>query len=98
MNTTDKEERSSYISHARHSKLFAFPMLSPWTRSRMLNLVLEAIRFPHTQPMQKESNAGLGTLRYLPLETRRKVCDLLLFDTCTEHTKRRTIREFLFTK
>ena len=43
--------------------------------------------------MDKESNNGLGPLSYLPLETRRKIHDLLLFDTCTEQTKRRTIRE-----
>ena len=62
----------------------------------MLDLVLEAICFPHAQSMDKVSNAGLGTLSYLPLETRRKMYDLLLFDTFTEHTKRRTIRELLF--
>ena len=43
--------------------------------------------FTHGQHMDKESNAGFGTLRYLPLETRRMIYDLLLFDQCTEHTK-----------
>ena len=43
--------------------------------------------------MDKESDAGLGTLSYLPLETRRKIYDLLLFDTYTKNTKCRTIRE-----
>ena len=36
--------------------------------------------------MDKESNAGFGTLSYLALETRRMIYDFLLFDQCTEHT------------
>ena len=41
--------------------------------------------FTHGQHMEKESNAGFGTLSYLPLETRRMIYDFLLFDQCTEH-------------
>ena len=37
------------------------------------------------QHLNKESNAGFGTLSCFPPKIRRKVYDLLLFDQCTEH-------------
>ena len=43
--------------------------------------------------MDKESNAGLGIPSYLPPEILWEIYDLLLFDSCTKHTKSRTIRE-----
>ena len=35
--------------------------------------------------MNKETNAGLGNLNFIPLEIRRMIYNLLLFDQCTEH-------------
>ena len=52
--------------------------------------------FSHTQHVDKEWNAGLRKLSHRLLQTRRKIYDLLLFDTCTVHTKYRTTRELVF--
>ena len=48
--------------------------------------------------MEKEWNAGLGTLSHLPLEIRRKIYDVLLFDSCTVHNKYQSIRENMFVR
>ena len=67
------------------------------SRTRVVEQTEEpASSFSHTQQVDKEWNAGLGTLSRLPLETRRKIYDLLLFDTCTVHTDYRSIRELIF--
>ena len=41
--------------------------------------------FSHAQHLDEESNTRIGTLNYLPLETRRIIYDLLFFDQCTKH-------------
>ena len=59
-----------------------------WTEERSSS-------FSHTQHVDKEWKAGLGTLSRVPLKIRRRIYDFLMLDNCSDH-KHRTLNELRF--